>query len=344
MAIVRFSVSHLEYHLQNTRQWLDEASKIYHVGGAQRDVCYLVVNAAFCRRWCPGACSTLDPTKPLEAEVAIYGVREARNKTLRRFFRDACSALNSGVHVAASLYREAALQGGVEVVLECLWQYQVRTWPLDQIILTSDQTSDRQVKQRIAQYALVFALNYMGPCDFPNVSGILGRDLEDWDTLIVRRLQILHNDRSSTVTALLFRNLLYLACNKHQTSYPSYGDDRTPLENMALLGTLFEVTASNPHEFGLYDGKDIRAIVSKSEMFPFDQGPSHSEIVDGSEDIKRSLPVAIPLIIRLPQKIHHCCTYGELRSLKDFLKAHRPFAIKEPESVMRAYRFSRLII
>ena len=124
MAVVRFSALQPQSHLQHTSHWIDTAPEVYHVGEKQRGVCYLVANTAF-RRQFPDACSTLDPTKSLEAEVAVYGLCEARNKTLRRFFRDACSALDSGVDVAASSYRDAALQGGVDVVLECLWDYEV---------------------------------------------------------------------------------------------------------------------------------------------------------------------------------------------------------------------------
>ena len=219
------------------------------------------------------------------------------------------------------------------------------------ILLTSGQTCNHRVREAVATYALVISLSYLGyfGCRTTWISSdvykILERNLKDWYRIIVRGLQRLNKDNSSAVTALLFNNLFYLARSQEKiVHYPLCADDLTPLENMSLLGKLFEVTTSDPHIFGLCNTADIRSAIPKSRIFPQDRRPRGCDIMDGTEDLKDSLPIAMPFYLNVPAETYACCTYGELRSMNKFVRDHVFYAMKQPESVIYSFICSKLMI
>lgn len=191
--------------------------------------------------------------------------------------------------------------------------------------LEAQSTNDRKhsplmVKEAFARNALFLCLNLLGEFESSLAQELLHRDLNDWFRCIidgVKQLQmltlphhLLFTDRKEIELQILslLREIFCVSGGtiaNQQNRFNPGSTDLTPLDIMILYGLTCGVRTATPQQFGTSDLHGIHKALSRSRIFVQVTGDKQirsanvSEVKKWSSQLKRSLPIAPPNLVRI---------------------------------------------
>ncbi|KAG0645144.1 hypothetical protein D0Z07_9224 [Hyphodiscus hymeniophilus] len=287
----------------------------------------------------------INPLKPVDGEVSVYGERAATRNAIVRFHRDALKAISSrkGPELDCC-YRNVA-----EVLHQVALEWAILKRDLNGT--NCCQALNPKVKTKFTQLLLFITLNLVNVYNTPLVLNLLRKDEEE----LLHPLWDIYSDPSAYITnqipnfslkdelldhlnaaefhrLSLVRSLAEIAGAKIEVRQYKLDLDYTYSYNHNILGCILGISGSNP--FGTFASQKMLDALSKSPVFSGDT-IRKLDVVKLSAELMGSLPIGFPDgHLDLPFDVRSKLTYGQVQIIRtemlNFYYDHR--SLETPEN------------